>query len=333
MSLDEILAVIQLSGESLRFKCRYCDSTHISGWHSCYKKLKERQRRLYHYNRDFPNTAVLSLEELSNGITAIPMPKIYTFVPRIFPYKVALQPDKFVPLLKAYAGLYSSIPDPPSIKVFDRRVPISLMLSSERYRELVHRLMDWPQYQDYVAHLTELIQSITDFIVEHTDLFVPSISNRVEVYFDKLRRSDGPLFSDIIVILPDGKAVSFNSMLSRTNIQGHELYYVLHDSYDMTLDGALSGSLLVRPGKPGCYSGDGYSCQMQLPAIIDGFKFAFDVNSLQETPPKHIDRTDPITARLQEICDKLGQIARPAFEAIMKAYATGIHRALCSGEV
>lgn len=335
MSLDEILATIQLSSELPRFKCNRCGIMHTTGWSSCYNKLKQHAPRAYCYNRSFPHTAVLPAEDLRNGTTTITMPKIYTSVPRIFPYKIALQPDKTIPLLKEYIEIHSSMPKPPSIELFEKRVPISLMLSPEQYRELIYRLMDSPQYQNYVAQLMRSICSIANFIIEHTDLFIPSTPNRIEVYFDDRRHSRGPFLTDIIVVLPDSdKPVSLNYILSQADLGERDLYYVLHESYNiMPLNGAIDGSALVHPGRPGGYANSEYSCLITLPGIISDFRFAFDINFQRATTLNCIDRTDAVTARLQEICDELGQIARPAFEAIMEAYAADIYRMLRSKEV
>lgn len=342
MTLDQIMAVLQLSTNLPRFKCRHCGRHHSYGWRRCYEQIGAPFADLsLACNRAFIHAATLYAEELDGG-TLLHLPAVRVSIPRVIPYKVVFyKQEEALSLLEQYVEIRNAIPEPPPITLFEKRVPLSLMLTPQQYRELVCRLMDSPAYNEYTEWLKSFVQQVVNFVTAHPVLFVPSVPVQTKLWFGRQCSGiPGPFMPDVYV-LPSGhdQPLSLNSIFSRLDVLSAHLVRAVYSFHDFGfLDppraAVLNGMLLLSPAGTHEYTDAQYLCKTTLLPLVNGFQFSFRVNTLSKNGPlNHIDCSDGITARLSALCHELDAITRPAFKAMFRTYLADMGRAICAKEV
>lgn len=297
-SLDELLAVIEFTlPGSLMFRCRVCNRAHrltSNGWKKCYYSLASNQL----INPD--NTKVyLTQEGIFGDTTTFYLPGILMLFPKIILYKLALRPfDEASMLLAQYSDIISELyplTDLRTVTIFDRSVPLSIILTGQQYRELAYRLMiENGSYREYVNKLKRVVTTIAEFVRQYPDLFVPYTPTKVIVnrvtWFDNITYTVSA--NDRTVRLDELLGAATDMLKNSASL--HNDAYIKPENW-MIINGWTIYSLLSNS-----YAGGDAQ-----------FKFILNINI-----DKGFDNTDAVTLYLVNLIDQLKKIAAPAIQAL-----------------
>lgn len=340
MPMDEVLVIIQLSDKLPPFKCQYCRQVHADqpSWLWCNTKAIELHDKNLPFNAAFPCAAELYPGRFDEDSTIVPLPAVTVHTPRIIPYKLAFYEQQQVSLLlKQYAELYFSLPSPPEVTLYTKRVPLPILLTPRQYRDLIAQLMDSACYRNYIDQLRAFVRRTVEFVTEHVTLFIPSVSRPAEVYLVGNTTLYTPYERDVVVVFPDDEtSVSINAMLSQTDLSLGELQDILSNLYHLgRLNGRIDGALMFHSGQAANWSATECVYATSTLPLVNQFSFSFPAtpphDEISARGPALADRkpdaTDAVTARLLELCRELYELARPATEALINAYLADLKEA------